>query len=277
MAAERRGRNRFDITAALAIPTSVGLILIGQALEGGALGSLLQLTAALIVGGGTCGAVLLSFSTGQVMQALHAVRYVFVDPLEPAAQAIARITAYATKARRTGVMTIEGDVDGEPDAFLRRGLSMAVDGHSQSQIRAALEYDIDAISERDAVAPRVFEAAGGYAPTVGIIGAVLGLIHVMENLADPAKLGPGIATAFVATVYGVGVANLILIPIAGKLRERARAAAKRREMLLDGVLAIQEGVNPRVLAQRLSAFAAEPLRPAIRFLRPLALRSEERL
>jgi chemotaxis protein MotA len=246
---------RLDITAAVAIPAGVGLILLGQAIEGGAIGSLVQLAAALIVFGGTCGAVLLSFSTAQVTQAVKAVRTVFVDPLEPASDAIGRILRYAAKARRTGLMSIEEDVDSERDPFLRRGLSMAVDGSSQSQIRAALEFEIDSISERDAVPPRVFEAAGGYSPTIGIIGAVLGLIHVMENLQDPSKLGSGIATAFVATVYGVGAANLVLLPIAGKMRERARAAARRREMLLDGAVSIQEGLNPRLLEQRLLAFA----------------------
>jgi chemotaxis protein MotA len=261
MPPDRAPRNRLDITTAIALPAGVGLILLGQALEGGAIGSLMQLAAALIVCGGTCGAVLLSFSTGQIVQSLRAVRLAFVDPLEPASEVIARITAYAAKARRTGVMTIEEDVNEEPDVFLRRGLSMAVDGSSQSQIRAALEFEIDALSERDSVPPRVFEAAGGYAPTIGIIGAVLGLIHVMENLNDPSKLGPGIATAFVATVYGVGAANLLLLPLAGKLRERARAASRRREMLLDGVLAIQEGLNPRILEQRLATFDPEATRP----------------
>jgi chemotaxis protein MotA len=256
-----RAPRRLDVTAILAVPVSVGLILLGQALEGGSVGSLLQLAAALIVLGGTCGAVLLSFSTTQVVQAVLALRHVLFDPLEPTADVIKRISAYANRARRTGVMTLEEDVDREPDDFLRRGLSMAVDGNSQSQIRAALEFDIDSISERDAVPPRVFEAAGGYAPTIGIIGAVLGLIHVMENLHDPSKLGPGIATAFVATVYGVGIANLVLLPIAGKMRERARAAARRREMLLDGILAIQEGLNPRLLEQRLAAFVNDRPRP----------------
>ena len=276
MPPEKTPRRRLDITAVVAVPVSVGLILIGQALEGGSVLSLLQLAAALIVCGGTAGAVLLSFSTAQVGQAVMALREVLFDPLEPAADAIRRITQYAAKARRTGVMTIEEDVDREPDEFLRRGLTMAVDGNSQSQIRATLEFDIDSISERDAVAPRVFEAAGGYAPTIGIIGAVLGLIHVMENLHDPSKLGPGIATAFVATVYGVGIANLVLLPIAGKMRERARAAARRREMLLDGVLAIQEGLNPRLLEQRLAAFASDTPRKQPARVGRFALQAGER-
>ena len=274
MPTERTGR--IDVTAAAAVPISVGLILLGQALEGGSVGSLIQLAAALIVLGGTSGAVLLSFSMPQVLQALRSVRIIFADPLEPAPDVIARIISYAAKARKTGVMTIDEDVSDEPDAFLRRGLSMAVDGNSQSQIRTALEFDIDAMSERDAVPSRIYEAAGGYAPTVGIIGAVLGLIHVMENLKDPSKLGPGIATAFVATVYGVGLANLVLLPVAGKLRERARAQARRREMLLDGVLAIQEGLNPRLLEQHLRAFVPDATRGPAARMQTLALQPEER-
>jgi chemotaxis protein MotA len=259
MAAEpaRPRRGRPDPTSLLAIPVGVGLILGGQALEGGAAHSLLQLAAALIVFGGTAGAVLLSFSTTQVLHALGALRHVFSDPLEPAGDVVTRILQYAGKARRSGVMSIEDEIETEPDPFLLRALRMAVDGTSQSQIRAALEVESESRLDADEVPMRVFEAAGGYAPTVGIIGAVLGLIHVMENLSDPSKLGPGIAVAFVATVYGVGSANLILLPIAGKLRERSRAALRRREMLLDGVLAIQEGLNPRLIEQRLAAFTLD--------------------
>ncbi len=276
MAGDRKPNGRLDLTALAGVPIGVGLILAGQALEGGSAHSLLQVAAALIVFGGTAGAVLLSFSTTQVLQALRALRIVGIDPLEPAADAIARLVGYAGKARRSGVLSIEEDVNDEPDAFLRRALGMAVDGTSQSQIRAALEIEIDAMVDQEEAPARVFESAGGYAPTVGIIGAVLGLIHVMENLSDPSKLGPGIAVAFVATVYGVGIANLVLLPIATKLRERARASARRRELLLEGVLAIQEGLNPRLLAQRLSAFAPETAAAPRRAVGTLQLMPEER-
>jgi chemotaxis protein MotA len=255
MSADARNRRvRLDPTSLLGVPVGVGLILVGQALEGGGLHSLLQVPAALIVFGGTCGAVLFSFPVAQVLSAIRAVPAVFVDPLEPATDAVGRIVKYAAKARRSGVMSIEDDIEREPDPFLLRALRMAVDGVSQSRIRAALEVENDTRAEADEEPARVFEAAGGYAPTIGIIGAVLGLIHVMENLTEPAKLGPGIAVAFVATVYGVGSANLILLPIAARLRERGRAAARRREMLLDGVLAIQDGLNPRLVEGRLQAF-----------------------
>lgn len=256
----RRKAGRLDVLAVAGIPVGMGLILLGQMLEGGHAHTLFQLTAALIVFGGTAGAVMLSFSTADVIEALRRVPAVFVDRLEPVREVIARLAMYAAKARRLGVMSLEEHLPEEKDDFLRRALGLAVDGTSQSQIRAALEIEMDSLAEADEAPARVFDAAGGYAPTIGILGAVIGLIHVMENLAEPSKLGAGIAVAFVATVYGVGVANLILLPIATKLRIRAATAARRREMLVHGVLAIQDGINPRVLEERLAAFEAVPHR-----------------
>jgi len=256
----KRRAGRLDLLAIAGVPVSVALILAGQMLEGGRAHTLFQATAALIVFGGTAGAVMVSFSTAEVMDALRRLPAVFVDRLEPAREAIARVSMYAIKARRLGVMSLEEDLTDEPDDFLRRALGLAVDGTSQSQLRSALEIEMDSLAEADDAPARVFDAAGGYAPTVGILGAVIGLIHVMENLAEPAKLGAGIAVAFVATVYGVGSANLILLPIATKLRIRAAAAARRREMLVHAVLAIQDGMNPRILEERLTAFEAVPAR-----------------
>jgi chemotaxis protein MotA len=256
----RRRAGRLDLLATAGIPVSLALILAGQMLEGGRAHTLFQLTAALIVFGGTAGAVMVSFSTAEVMDAVRRLPAVFVDRLEPAREAIARIAIYAVKARRLGVMSLEEDLAAEPDDFLRRALGLAVDGTSQSQLRAALEIEMDSLAEADEAPARVFDAAGGYAPTIGILGAVIGLIHVMENLAEPSKLGAGIAVAFVATLYGVGSANLVLLPIATKLRIRAASAARRREMLVHGVLAIQDGMNPRILEERLTAFEAVPNR-----------------
>ena len=254
----KRSGGRLDLLAVAGVPVSLALILLGQMIEGGRAHTLFQWTAALIVFGGTAGAVMVSFSTTEVMNALRRLPSVFVDHLEPARTVVARISLYAVKARRLGVMSLEPDLSAEPDDFLRRALGLAVDGTSQSQIRAALEIEMDSLAESDDAPARVFDAAGGYAPTIGILGAVIGLIQVMENLAEPSKLGAGIAVAFVATVYGVGSANLVLLPIATKLRIRAAAAARRREMLVHGVLAIQDGMNPRVLEERLLAFEMSP-------------------
>ncbi len=261
-------RRRPDFVSLLGAPIGLGLILAGQALEGGSVRTLLQLPAALVVLGGTLGAVLLSFGTADVRAAFRSLRTAYVDALEPAQMVIARVLAYSTRARRTGVLSIEPDLDAEPDPFLRRALAMAVDGATRAEIRQAMEVEMDARAEEEEVPSRVFEAAGGYAPTIGILGAVIGLIHVMENLTDPARLGSGIAVAFVATIYGVGSANLLFLPIASRLRQRADAAARRREMLVDAALAIQEGVNPRLIERRLSGFMLPRVRQAPAVARP---------
>jgi chemotaxis protein MotA len=270
------GSGRLDVGSLLGAPIAVGLILIGQAIEGGSVRTLLQLASALIVFGGTLGAVLLSFGSADVMRAVKSLRTVYTDPVEPAATVIARVLAYSNKARRVGVLSLESELEFEPDPFLRRALSMAVDGTSQTQIRHALEVELELLAEQDEVPARVFESAGGYAPTIGILGAVVGLIQVMGHLTEPSKLGSGIAVAFVATIYGVGSANLILLPLASKLRQRAEAATRRREMLIDAALAVQEGLNPRLIEQRFSGFTAPQITntrhvpPATMAVRPKA-------
>lgn len=245
-------RSRVDFGSLIGAPLAIGLILIGQAIEGGSVRSLLQVAAALVVFGGTAGAVLLSYGSADVITAVRSVRAAYADSLEPAAAVITRVLAYANRARRTGILSLEAELEAEPDPFLRRALRLAVDGSSQSQIRHALELEMELLADREDVPARVFESAGGYAPTIGILGAVIGLIHVMGNLTDPAKLGSGVAVAFVATIYGVGSANLILLPVASKLRQRAEASTRRREMLIDAALAVQEGINPRLIEQRFS-------------------------
>ena len=244
-------RSRVDFGSLIGAPLAIGLILIGQAIEGGSVRSLLQVAAALVVFGGTAGAVLLSYGSADVITAVRSVRAAYADSLEPAAAVITRVLAYANRARRTGILSLEAELEAEPDPFLRRALRLAVDGSSQSQIRHALELEMELLADREDVPARVFESAGGYAPTIGILGAVIGLIHVMGNLTDPAKLGSGVAVAFVATIYGVGSANLIFLPIGSRFRARALRNARRREAVLEGVMAIQEGLNPRLIDQKL--------------------------
>lgn len=244
-------KRRFDLTAVMGLPVGIGLVLFGQILEGGRLGSILQLTAAIIVFGGTFGAVLVSFSLSDVRTALRSLRSVFIDDEAPMDDTINAIARFAIKARRDGIMSLEDDVEHLDDPFLKRGLGLAVDGTSPTTLRAMLEGEADSRDQIDELPARVYESAGGYAPTLGILGAVLGLIHVMENLTDPNKLGAGIAVAFVATVYGVGSANLVFLPIAAKLRLKAAVRAKRRQLVSEGILAIQEGQNPRLIEHKL--------------------------
>jgi chemotaxis protein MotA len=260
---------RLDLTSALGVPVGLGFVLLGQVLEGGTLQSLLQATAAVIVFGGTFGAVLLSSSLEDVKNAWKHLASVFYDDETPADEVVQVMTRLATKARRDGIMSLEDEVDEIGDPFMRRGLMLAVDGTNPSTLRAMLEAESLSRDDLDESPARVYESAGGYAPTIGILGAVLGLIHVMENLSDPNKLGSGIAVAFVATVYGVGSANLIFLPIAAKLRSKAVRKAKRRELILEGILAIQEGLNPRLIDQKLRGLlgsdpAARPARPEAR-------------
>jgi len=252
----RRARARYDLLSIAGLPAGLALVVLGHLLAGGHIGSLLQGTAALIVFGGTLGAVLLSVPMRDAREALRSLRHVFVDDLEPPTQLLDAVGELAVKARKAGILSLEDDLNRVADPFLRRGLRLAVDGTNPTTLRHMLEAENDAHAEREEAPARVFEAAGGYAPTVGILGAVLGLIHVMDNLSEPSRLGAGIAVAFVATVYGVGLANLLLLPIAAKLRARATRRLRRRDLITEGVLAIQEGQNPRLIDQKLRGLLA---------------------
>ena len=249
----------------IGVAIACAAILGGQWLEGGRVSSILQPTAALIVVGGTLGAVLLQFSFVQLGRALVAVR----QALAPAPRLdglAATLIALARRARREGLLALERELEGMDEPFLRRALGLAIDGVVSERLREAMELDLVTCEEEAQQATRVFEAAGGYAPTIGILGAVLGLVHVMDNLSDPSRLGGGIAVAFVATLYGVGLANLVFLPIAGKLRQRARGAVQRLEIALEGAVAISVGENPLVVERRLSAFVERPPEAAARLV-----------
>lgn len=253
MTRPRLRRPRLDLASLVAVPFGIGLVVVGQALEGGTLRSLLQPTAGFIVFGGTLGAVLLGFAVDDIRQAVRALPAILsaADPIDPL---LTRIVRYAVRARREGILALQEDADAEQDPFLGKALSLAVDGTDPKVLRDMLAIEDGRRSEVDERPARVFDAAGGYAPTFGILGAVLGLIQVMENLTDPTKLGAGIAVAFVATVYGVGSANLVFLPVATKLRVRARDRALARELAAEGILAIQEGLNPWLIDEKLRGF-----------------------
>jgi chemotaxis protein MotA len=246
-----------DITSVGGILFAVGMILVGQALEGGHVGSILQLTAAMIVFGGTAGAVMVAFPKKDFVHGLKLVKLAFGDKARDLSGIAKQLVDYASVARRDGVLALEGRLGEVQDPFLRRALQFVVDGVDANVTRDTLEGAIDAEFEENAAACKVWESAGGFAPTVGILGAVLGLIHVMENLNDPSKLGGGIATAFVATVYGVGSANLLFLPFAAKIKRKLVLEKERKTLIAEGVLSIQEGINPRVLEEKLRAYTGE--------------------
>jgi chemotaxis protein MotA len=244
-----------DITTIGGIIAAVGLILLGQVLEGGHVGSIVQATAALIVFGGTAGAVAVSFPLKDIVRGLKLAKLAFTSPKDDVEDLVKQIVELAGVARRDGVLALEQRLPNIQDDFLRRAVGFIVDGVDSTVTRDALETEIFHHFESDSMGAKVFESAGGYGPTIGIIGAVLGLIHVMENLNDPSKLGGGIATAFVATVYGVGASNILFLPMASKIKRKLVLQKERRTLIAEGVLSIQAGLNPRVLEEKMRAYA----------------------
>jgi chemotaxis protein MotA len=236
---------------------AVGGILAGLLLEGGNLGQILQPTAAMIVFGGTLGAVMLQFPLAIVLLAFRQLGLVFVNPHRDPEATIRLLVQYAQKARRDGIVSLDAELPQIEDSFLKKSLMLAVDGTEPQELRKMMELELDNQAEYEEQVPQVFESAGGFAPTVGIIGAVLGLIQVMQHLDKIDEVGRGIAVAFVATIYGVGSANLLYLPAAGKMKLRIREAQILREMTLEGVASILEGMNPRMLETKLLGFLVE--------------------
>jgi len=236
------------------IVVSFGGITTGLLLEGGKVSQILQPTAALIVAGGTVGAVLLQYPLSTVSTAVRGLHSILFEPRSRARDEIDRLTKLAQKARRDGIISLDAELSNIADPFMRRALMLAVDGTESSELRAIMQLELDASAEAEDELPRVYESLGGFAPTIGIIGAVLGLIQVMQHLDKIDEVGRGIAVAFVATIYGVGFANLVALPIAGKLRHRLRFRQILRELTLEGVVSILEGINPRMLEAKLNGF-----------------------
>jgi chemotaxis protein MotA len=235
-------------------------IVAGLLIEGGNLGQILQPTAALIVFGGTMGAVLLQFPLGTVGSAFRGLVHVFAAPRKQNDQLVRLLVAFANKARRQGVVSLDSDLPTIEDPFLKQALMLAVDGTEPSELRKIMRVALDSATESQERLPMVFESAGGFSPTIGILGAVLGLIQVMQHLDNIQEVGRGIAVAFVATIYGVGIANLFFLPFAGKMRLRMRDDQQRHEMMLEGVVSILEGMNPRMLEVKLAGFLDDSAR-----------------
>jgi chemotaxis protein MotA len=243
-----------DVLSLIGIALAFAAVVGGNFLEGGEFSSLVNIPAAVLVFGGTVGAGLLQMPLAGLRRAWEMLAWVFVPPSQQFAQGVDRVVRWATTARREGLLGLEAVAEIEADPFARKGLQLLVDGNEPESIRNVMEAESGLREQRDVDAAKFYEAMGGYAPTIGIIGAVVGLIHVMGNLEDPSRVGPGIAVAFVATIYGVGFANLLLFPVAAKLRGCVREAAQYREMLIEGIIAIADGENPRAIELRLNGY-----------------------
>lgn len=234
----------------------LGIIAIvgGQILEGGHVGSLSQPTALLIVLGGTMGAVMLQSPYATFVRGVKMVRWVWYPPVVDYQQLIKQIASWSQVSRREGLLALENVMNQLKDDFARKGLQLLVDGAEPERLREVMEVEINTYEQELKLSARIWEAAGGYSPTIGILGAVLGLIHVMENLSEPSKLGAGIAVAFVATIYGVGLANLVFLPMSNKLKAHINRLVVQRELIVDGLVGIANGDNPRIIESRLQGY-----------------------
>jgi chemotaxis protein MotA len=248
---------KIDIASVGGLAVAFGGILGGLVLDKGKITDVTQVNAALVVLGGTIGAVMVTTPLSVLVRAAKKFGSVFMDRAQPVSTTIDDIITYAAQARKQGIVSLEQQASAIQDPFLRKALNLAVDGIEMSEIRAIMELEIDLMEQAGESEAKVFEAAGGYAPTIGIIGAVLGLMQVMKNLANIDEVGRGIASAFVATVYGVGSANLFFLPAAAKLKARLKDGVRLRELMLEGVLSIVEGLNPKLIRTKLDAYLME--------------------
>ncbi len=253
-AAPRKAGARPDIATIAGILLAFGGIVGGLLMEGGRIKDISQITAAFIVLGGTFGAVMVSTPLAVLKGAAVRLTHVVLDQTQPPDAAIEQIIGYATKARKNGLVSLESEALEISDPFLKKALTLAVDGTDLQELRSMMQLEIDMADNRALAESKVFECAGGYSPTIGIIGAVMGLIQVMKNLANIEEVGHGIAVAFVATLYGVGLANIFLRPAATKIKARIESDTELKELKLEGVVAIVEGLNPKLIRSKLEAY-----------------------
>lgn len=246
-----------DLTSLLGPIVGLAMILGAFLMEGGEIASLIQLSAGMIVYGGTFGAVVFSFSQEQLISAMKATKRVFFIQHIEFKEIIAEIVRYATKARKEGVIVLEKEAKNASDPLIKLGLEAVSDGADPSLVRDLMETQLAQMESASLSDTKVWESAGGYSPTFGIIGAVMGLIQVMKNLSDPSALGAGIAVAFVATIYGLIGANLIFIPISTKIKNKDHHLFVAKQMMIEGILSIQAGESPALIERKLQAFIIE--------------------
>lgn len=243
-----------DVMTVLGVALGITAIIGGNLLEGGHTDSLMVFTAFFIVFGGTMGAVMVQTPMPIFMRSMKRLKWLLKPPVNDTAGMIEKIVGWSQIARKEGLLSLQAIAEQETDGFSKSGLEMLADGGEPEVIRSILEVELETSESRDLLAAKVYEGFGGYAPCIGIIGAVMGLIHVMENLSDPEALGPGIAVAFVATIYGVGLANLLFLPMANKLKTIISNQTQFKAMILDGLIAIAEGENPRNIDSKLKGY-----------------------
>ena len=241
-----------------AIGIGVGFfgLLMGAMMEGTSVPAFFNISALLIILGGTGGVTLAGTSMGQFKKIPALYKIAMSPPVLDMRGRVALLVKFAEMARREGLLALDDELQSVDDEFTKKGMQLVVDGTDPELVREILEIEMDAMAARHALGAQPFEKAGGFAPTMGIIGTVMGLVHVLENLSRPATLGPSISSAFIATLYGVGSANVIFLPIANKLKYLSSQEQELRMMTLEGILAIQAGDNPRVVESKLMSYVS---------------------
>ncbi|HVJ47581.1 flagellar motor protein [Desulfitobacterium sp.] len=250
-----------DLSTTLGMIIGIGFLVAGFLTEGGSLGSLFQLSAAMIVFGGTIGAVITSFPLAELKKVPQWFKIAFTDKSFGITEAYETLIRFAEKARREGLLSLEQELESVDDRFTKQGMQLVIDGTDPEITREILESNITVMEKRHKSGISVFEAAGGYAPTMGIIGTVMGLVQVLGNMSDPTSLSSSIASAFLATLYGIGSANLVWLPIATKLKQKNKIEVSAMEMVLDGILSIQAGENPSILKEKLKTHMGNMSQP----------------
>ncbi len=243
-----------DLLSIIGVLLGFSAIIGGNFFEGGSISSLVNMPAAFIVFGGTIGAAILQTPKSCLLHALSIFSWIFKPPEIDFKKGIDKIVSWSNLVRKKGLLGLEQAADSETDIFARKALELLIDGNEPESVRRVMENELVLDEQRDIDAVRFYESMGGYAPTIGILGAVMGLIHVMRNLADPDQLGPGIAVAFVATIYGVALANLFLLPIANKLKMCVNQHSQYRELLIEGIMSIANGENPKAITVKLDGY-----------------------
>jgi chemotaxis protein MotA len=245
-----------DVSTVLGLIVAIGSLVLGFLLEGGHLGGLVNISAALIVFGGTFGATCISLPMTQILSIPALLRQVIFSPALKPQEAIHQLVALSKVARRNGLLALQSEMEKVSDPFLRRALQLVVDGNDPEDVHHTLELELLAQERRHAGGEAVFASMGGYAPTLGVLGTVMGLVHMLAQLDEPGKMGPAIAAAFIATMYGVGSANVVFLPLAGKLKANSQSEMQVRELVREGILGMQAGANPLALEERLTSFLA---------------------
>lgn len=245
---------RPDLGTLAGLIVAAGGIFGGYVLENGSMKDIRGLSAALIVVGGCLGATLVANPLALVIRAVGRVKDLLLEPADEAEELVESLVGFSMRARKSGIVSLEKEAEELADPFLRKCMMLAVDGMDLQEIRALMELEMDLEEGRTEDEAKVYEAAGGFAPTIGIIGAVLGLIIVMRNIEDVSKVGHGIAAAFVATIYGVGLANILFLPAANKIKLRGQQRRERQDLMLEGVCGIVEGMNPKMIRSKLESY-----------------------